>query len=47
MSPFMQKHKHCTGDNAEALHAHMKQSKLKIKGFDNVPNSREASTVVL
>jgi len=38
---------HCSGENAEKIHNHLKQSKLKIKGFGIDPNSREAVTVVV
>jgi hypothetical protein len=47
MSRFLQKLEHCSGDNAEVLHNHLKQSKLKVQGFGIDPNSREAVTVVV
>ena len=47
MSRFLQKLEHCSGDNAEVLHNHLKQSKLKVQGFGIDPNSREAITVVV
>jgi hypothetical protein len=37
----------CTGENAEILHDHLKQSKLKVKGFGVDPNSRDVDTVVV
>ena len=46
VSRFLQKLKLCTGENAEILHDHLKQSKLKNKGFGVDPNSKEAVTVV-
>ena len=46
-SRFLQKLEHCSFENAEKLHNHLKQSKLKIKGFGIDPNSREAVTVVV
>jgi uncharacterized protein YajQ (UPF0234 family) len=45
--PFMQKLEHCSGENAEKLNNHLKQSKLKIKGFGINYNSRETVTVVV
>ena len=33
MSRFLKKLEHCSGENAEKLHNHLKQSKLEIKGF--------------
>jgi hypothetical protein len=47
MSRFLQKLELCTGENAEVLHDHLKQSKLKVKGFGIDPNSKEAVTVVV
>jgi hypothetical protein len=47
MSRLLQKLEHCSGENAEKLHNHLKHSKLKIKGFGIDPNSREAITVVV
>jgi hypothetical protein len=47
MFRFLQKLEHCSGENAEKLHNHLKQSKLKIKGFGIDPNSREAVSVVV
>jgi hypothetical protein len=47
MSRFLPKLEHCSGENAEILHNHLKQSKLKIQGFRIDPNSREAVTVVV
>ena len=47
MSRISQKLEHCSGENAEKLHHHLKQSKLKIKGFGIDPNSREDVTVVV
>jgi hypothetical protein len=35
------------GENAEKIHNHLKQSKLKIKGFGLDPYSREVVTVVV
>ena len=45
MSRFLQKLEHCSGENVEMSHNHLKQSKLKIKGFGIDPNSREAVMV--
>jgi hypothetical protein len=47
MSRFLQKLEHCSGENAEKLHNHLKLSKLKIKDFGIDPNSREGVTVVV
>ncbi len=47
MSRFVQKLEHCTGENAEVLRDHLKQTKFKIKGFGIDPNSREAVMVEL
>jgi hypothetical protein len=47
MARFLQKLEYCSGDNAEVLHNHLKQSKLKVQGFGIDPNSREAVTVVV
>jgi hypothetical protein len=47
LSRILQKLKHCTGEDAEALHDTLKQSKLQVKGFRIDPNSREAFTVVV
>ena len=47
MSRFLQKLEHCTGENAEVLHDHLKQSRLKLKGFGIDPKSREVVTVVV
>ncbi len=33
LSQLLQKLEHCTGENVKALHDHLKQTKLKIKGF--------------
>ena len=46
ISCFLQKLEHCSGENAEIVHNHVKQSKLKIKGFGIDPNSREDVTLV-
>jgi len=46
MSLFLQKLEHCSGENAEILHNHLKQSKLKIESFGVDTYSREAVTVV-
>ncbi len=43
----MQNINHCTGENAKELHDNLQQSKLKVKGFEIDPNSREAITVVV
>jgi hypothetical protein len=40
LSRFLQKLELCTGENPEILHDHLKQSKLKVKGFGVHPNSR-------
>ena len=47
MSHFLQKLEHCSGENAEILHNHLKQSNLKIKGFGIDSNSREVVTVLV
>ena len=47
LSRFLQKLELCNGENLEILHEHLKQSKLKIKGFGVDPNSREAVMVVV
>jgi hypothetical protein len=47
LSRFLQKLELCNGENPEYLHDHLKQSKLKVKGFGVDPNSREAVTVVV
>jgi hypothetical protein len=47
MSHFWQKLEHCSGENADKLHNHLKQSKLKMKGFGIDSNYREAVTVVV
>ena len=41
LSRFLQKLELRTGENAEILRDHLKQSKLKVKGFGVDPNSRE------
>jgi len=47
MPRFLRKLEHCSGEKAEVLKNHLKQSKLKIKGFVVEPNSREAVIVVV
>jgi len=47
MSRFLHKLEHCSGENAEKLHNHLKKSKLKIKGFGIDPISHEVDTVVV
>ena len=47
LSRFLQKLELCSGENAEILHDHLKQLKLKVKGFGVDTNSREAVTVVV
>ena len=47
MSRFLQKPEHCSGENDDILHNHVKYSKLKIKGFGIYPNSREVVEVVV
>ncbi len=47
MSRLLQKIKYCSGENAEVLQNHLKQSKLKIKEFGVEPNSREDITVAV
>ena len=37
----------CSGENVEVLHDHLKQSKLKIRGFRVDPNSKEFVTVIV
>jgi hypothetical protein len=46
-SRFFKKLKLCSGENAEVLHDHLKQSKLKVKGFGVYPNSKEVVTLVV
>ena len=47
MSQFLQKLENCSGENAEIWHNHLKQSKLKIKGFGIDPTSCEVVTVAV
>jgi len=47
MSRFLRKLEHCSGENAEVLENHSKQSKSKIKGLEVEPNSRETVIVVV
>jgi hypothetical protein len=47
LSRFLQKLELCSGENSEVLHDHLKQSKLKVKGFGIDLNSKEAVTVVV
>ena len=47
LSRFLQKLELCNGENPEILHDHLKQSKLKVKGFGVDPNSNEAVTIVV
>jgi len=49
MSRFLQKLEHCSGENVEVLHNHLKQSKLEINelGDDLTYNSWEVITVVV
>ena len=47
LSRFLEKLELCTGENAKILHDHLKQSKLKVKGFGVDPNSKEDVTVVV
>ena len=47
LSRFLQKLELCTGENQEILHDHLKQSKLKVKGFGVYPYSKEVVTVVV
>ena len=47
LSCFLHKLEHCSGENAEVLHNHLKQQMLEIKEFGVEPNSREAITVVV
>ena len=47
MSRFFQELEHCSGENAEIFHNHLKHSKLTIKGFGIDPNSREIVMVVV
>ena len=47
-SPFIQKLELCSCEKGEVLHDHLKQSKLKVKGFGVDPNSKaEAVTIVV
>ena len=45
LSRFLQKLEFYSGDNAEVLHNHLKQSILKVKGREVDPNSKEVVTV--
>ena len=47
LSQVLQKLEHCSGENAEKLHNHLKQPKLKIKDLGIDPNSCEGVTVIL
>ncbi len=47
LSHFLLKLAPCTGEDAEELHDTLKQSKLKVKGFDIDPDSREVVTVIV
>ena len=47
MSRFSHKLEHCSVENGKILHNHLKQSKLKIKGFEINSDSREVVTVVV
>ena len=47
MSRFLKKLELCSGENAEVLHDHLKQSKLKVKRFGVDPNSKEVVKVVV
>jgi hypothetical protein len=47
VSRFLQKLELCTGEHAETLHDHLKQSKSKVKGFGVDLNSKEVVTVVV
>jgi hypothetical protein len=38
LSRFLQKLELCNSENSEILHEHLKQSKLKVKGFGVDPN---------
>ncbi len=47
LSRFLQKLELCNGEDSEVLHDHLKQSKLKVKGFGVDPNSKEAVKIVV
>ena len=47
LSRFLHKLELCTGENAEVLHDHLKQSELKVKGFGVDPNSKEVVKAVV
>jgi hypothetical protein len=47
VSRFLQKLELCSGENAEVLHHHLIQKKLKVKGFGVDPNSKETVTVMV
>jgi hypothetical protein len=47
MSRFLKKLELCSGENAEVFHDHLKQSKLKVKGFGVDPNFKEVVTAVV
>ena len=45
LSRFLHKLELCSGENVEVLHDHLKQSKLKVKGFGIDPDKKEVVTV--
>jgi hypothetical protein len=47
LSRFSHKLELCSGENTEVLHDHLKQPKLKVKGFGVDPNSKDIITVVV
>jgi len=47
MSRFLQKLEHCTGDDSNMLHDHLKHAKLKIQGFGINPNSKKVVVVLV
>jgi len=47
MSRFLQKMEHCNGEDSIKLNNHLKQSRLKIKGFGINPDSNQAIVVLV
>ncbi len=42
---FLQKMKHCNGEDSVKLNNHLKQSRLKIQGFGINPDSNQAVVI--
>jgi len=47
MSRFLQKLEHCNGDDLTKLHNHLKESRLKIQGFEINPDSKHVVVVLV